>query len=395
MAWKGNIDNPVPNNIQLGNNMSDIKNSENRALNIRRDDDVNKDFTVNLIDIDTAIFNYIDKDINIHVIDNGNNIKVPIHYASPEKWKSIQQDGVLRDQQGKIQLPVMVFKRGSFSKDSNLMTLNRHLTYPVLKKFDEKNKYDKFSLLNNYVAPTHQIFGVTLPDHIDVTYEFNCWCEYIEQLNKIIQKINFACEEYWGDPKRFKFRVYANDYNFTTENSSDADRLVRSSFSLKVKAYLLEESFENRQNTVKRSLTPKAIKIGTEIVSGEQMNQINNDLKKTSYKKPTNYHYMNPVVPDDETFRTPKINVDGSTIDTSDRDLIAIRSYYDNLIQSTISTGGASGDELVKYRDIWKTAPTSSSDPGQEGWMAYDGNFHYIYVGGMWRRQPLSNFVGF
>ena len=125
------------------------------------------------------------------------------------------------------------------------------------------------------------------------------------------------------------------------------------------------------------------------------MDQINNDLKKTSYKKPTNYHYMNPVVPDDETFRTPKINVDGSTIDMSDRDLIAIRSYYDNLIQSTTSTGTSSDDELVKYRDIWKTAPTSSSDPGQEGWMAYDGNFHYIYVGGMWRRQPLSNFVGF
>ena len=101
MAWKGNIDNPVPNNIQLGNNMSDIKLSENRALNIRRDDDVNKDFTVNLIDIDTAIFNYIDKDINIQVIDNGNNIKVPIHYASPEKWKAIQQDGVLRDQIGR------------------------------------------------------------------------------------------------------------------------------------------------------------------------------------------------------------------------------------------------------------------------------------------------------
>ena len=315
MAWKGDTNNPTPNGLQFGANVSDVKVTENRALNTRRDQDSNKDFTVNLLDIDLTILEYIDKTIDIKVLDNGESVKVPIHYASPEKWKAMQQDGVLRDQQGKLQLPVVVFTRSSFAKDASLMTPNRHLTYPVMKKFDAKNKYDKFSILNNYVAPTHQVFAVTLPDHIDTTYEFTCWCEFIEQMNTVIQKINFACEEYWGDPKRFKFRVYADSYAFTTENSGDKDRMVRSTFTLKVKAYLLEESFESRENTVKRSLTPRVVKIGTEIVSSKQMGEINTNLNKTVYKKPFGYTQKDGImVPDGETFEKPKINVDGDGI---------------------------------------------------------------------------------
>lgn len=388
MAWQGNINNPAPNNIQSSTAVAGVKVSENRALNIRRDQDSSKNFTVKLIDIDTAVLKHIADEINIHVLDNGNSVKVPVKYESQEKWKAIQQDGFIRDQQGKIQLPLIAFSRTSFVKDQNLMTLNRHLTYPVLRKFDAKNKYDRFSILNNYVAPVNQILSVSLPDHIDVTYDFICWCEYVEQLNTIVQKINFACEEYWGDPKRFKFRVYADTFSFESESPSDDDRIVKATFSLKVKAYLLEESFEERQQTVKRSLTPRVIKVGTEIVSGAQMAEINKNLSKTSYKKPTDFTNENPMVPDGESFAKPKINVDGNTVDISNEQLDRIRGFYENLVTQT-ATDAAGGV------DLWHDAPASSTSYGQEGWMAYDGDYHYIYVGGSWKRHSLSSWGGF
>lgn len=387
MAWQGNTNNPAPNSIQSSAAVAGAKVSENRALNIRRDQDSSKNFTVRLLDIDTAVLKHISDEINISVLDNGQNIKVPIHYASQEKWKAIQQDGVMRDQQGKIQLPVIVFSRTSFVKDLNLMTVNRHLTYPVLRKFDAKNKYDRFSILNNYVAPVNQILSVSLPDHIDVTYEFICWCEYVEQINTIVQKINFACEEYWGDPKRFKFRVYADTFSFSSENSSDDDRLVKATFSLKVKAYLLEESFEERQKTVKRSLTPRVIKIGTEIVSGAQMSVINNNLKNTSYKKPVDYTHENPMVPDGESFGKPKINVDGNTVDVSSEQLASIRGFYENLVVQT-------SNDLPGVQ-LWHDAPVGPTSYGQEGWMALDSNYHYVYIGGMWRRHSLASWSAF
>jgi hypothetical protein len=387
MAWKGNTDNPAPNNVQRDSSVAGIKVTENRALNIRRDQDSAKNFSVSLIDIDTAIFNHLTTVINISVTDNGQSIKVPISYASPEKWKAIQKDGVMRDQQGKLQLPSVVFSRTSFEKDQNLMTLNRHLTYPVLKKFDAKNRYDRFSLLNNAVAPVNQVLSVSLPDHIDVTYEFICWCEYIEQINTIVQKINFACEEYWGDPKRFKFRVYADSYTFATENSADEDRVVKATFSLRVKAYLLEESFEDREQTVKSMLTPRTIKIGTEIVSGGQMEEINRKLKESSYKKPIDYTHENPMVPDGESFRKPTINMSGETVDVSNEQLDKIRGFYENLVvQTSNETNGF---------QLWHDVPTSPTSYGQEGWMALDANYHYVYIGGMWRRHSLASWSTF
>jgi hypothetical protein len=44
---------------------------------------------------------------------------------------------------------------------------------------------------------------------------------------------------------------------------------------------------------------------------------------------------------------------------------------------------------------VWRTPPSSSNSYGEEGWMAYDSNFYYIYAGGIWKRQPLTNFVNF
>jgi hypothetical protein len=386
--WCGDNNNPVPNPIQQKSNVSEVKSSENRALNVRRDLDKVKDFTVKLLDIDTAIMEHIDKTINIHVVDNGSNIKVPIFYASPEKWKSIQVDGYLRDQQGKLQLPAVVFKRNSIEKNESLSTLNRHLTYSVLQKFNNKNQYSNFSTLNNKNAPTHAVYGVTLPDHISIVYEFSCWTEAVEQMNTIIEKINFATEEYWGDPKRFKFRAYISNYSLTTENSSDSDRIVRSSFDLTIKAYLLEESFENRQNTVRKTLTPKKIVIGTEIVSADGMDVVNDNLNKN--KKPYGYSFKNGmVVPDNQSFETPTVSIDPVAVDSSNFNITKIKESYDSLVQAS-STPSATLNV-----NIWHQAPTNSTDYGEEGWMAYDGLYHYIYVNGIWKRKSIADWGSF
>ena len=136
MAWKGNPNNPAPNSRNEANNVSDVKSTVNRATQIRRDQDKLKNFTISLMDIDTAIFEYLDQVINVTVEDGGENVKVPIIYGSPERWKAIQNDGVLRDNQGKLQLPAIMYKRNTVAKNENLATFNRHLNLQVLKKFD-------------------------------------------------------------------------------------------------------------------------------------------------------------------------------------------------------------------------------------------------------------------
>ena len=274
MAWRGPTTKPVANKpphnpVNTGHEMSDSKkpvvqsaygpnHKPNRAYDVRRDTDKEKNFSVTLIDIDTAILTHLDTVISPTIIDAGRQIKVPINYASGEKWKSIQQDGVIRDHNGKIQTPVIAFRRSTMQRNDNLITLNRYLQYPAVKHFSEKNKYDRFSAMSGFM-PVKEIYSVAMPDHVIINYEFIIWTELIEQGNAVVEAINFATEDYWGDKNRFKFRTSISDYNFETTNDAGQDRIVRSTFSMMVNAYLLPDKFENYKSVVQKAFTPRKV----------------------------------------------------------------------------------------------------------------------------------------
>jgi hypothetical protein len=249
MSWKNNPSNLAPNVIQTSQNTSEVRRSVvqskdtghiidinqrqfdsiqsqiplvgpykplvgpyKREFAMRRDLDNTQNFGVDLITIDTTIMDHMNKRLDIGVMDNGTLVKVPIFYASPERWKAVKADGFLRDNQGKILLPAILINRSSVSNNKDLMTFNRYLSYQIVTKFDQKNKYDKFDILNagNLLKnnPTKQIYNVTLPDHVIITYECILWTDYIDQNNKILEKINFATHDYWGvDGFRFRTKL--------------------------------------------------------------------------------------------------------------------------------------------------------------------------------------------
>jgi len=388
--WQGNKNNPVPTNDNVEKNNPIVSNVRNIALDTRRDEDPKKNFTVTLLDVDTALISYLQDVINPTVIDGGENIKVPIIYGNPEKWYAAKAQGGLRDQQGKLQIPLIMVKRTSFAKDENYQTFNRYLTYPVMTKFNEKNKYDKFSLLNKTVAPTNQIFAVTMPDQIKADYEFIVWTEYVEQNNAILEKINFAEGDYWGDKQRFNFRVKIDNYTNTIESSGEKDRMVRSTFTLTTRAYLLPESFEDRKQTVQRLLTPKQVKLTAEIVSSTQIAKINQKVKDNTYSNKGNpYYSINPTVEKDSEWRFSKATISSEQSTTAAGEAITtIRQSYAALIQQTINLTVTGSQET-----IWHDAPSTPTDYGEEGWMAFDGDYHYIYVNGRWLRQSIAEWT--
>ena len=67
----------------------------------------------------TCVF-YFNNVIRPSVIINGNRTNVPIIYGSPEKWKGVQKDGFFRDKEGKLQVPLIMFKRDSIEKRRDL-----------------------------------------------------------------------------------------------------------------------------------------------------------------------------------------------------------------------------------------------------------------------------------
>ena len=112
----------------MAENNPKLRNTTNRAAQVRRDDDSIADVNYGLYEIDETIKYYFDEVVKLQVTDSSGLItKVPTVYATPENWKSLQNSDLKRDSRGRIQLPALSYKRDSIEKDRNLETLSNNL----------------------------------------------------------------------------------------------------------------------------------------------------------------------------------------------------------------------------------------------------------------------------
>ena len=212
------------------------------------------------MDIDTAIMYYFQKVINPVVIDNNERIKVPIRYASAERWKSIQKDGFFRTARGNVVLPVIVFKRTSVAKDETIPVDsfdNHKLKYSFEKKYSKQNRYDNFSALYG-IQPKRELYNIAVPDYQVITYQCIIWTDYIEQMNQVVEKITHSEGKYWGEPGKFKFRNKIDSFEDGTE-MSDGERIVKTTFNMTFNGYLIPESFDYEVLTQKTVSQQKVI----------------------------------------------------------------------------------------------------------------------------------------
>ena len=233
----------------------------------RTADDVGE-LSVNLIDIDSAIMYYFDNVIQPSVEDNGENVKVPIMYASPERWKAIQRDGFMRDKKRQIITPVIAYKRTSVEKDETvpqdkLDANNPNLFYPLEKKYTRSHRYDNFQIQQG-LLPQKEYYNVMFPDYVNLTYEFIVWTTYMEHMNNIVEKVVYSDGAYWGNPEKLRFRSKVESFSDVTE-VSDVERLVRTNFTVTMRGYLLPEGNFDHRSTTQKFLTPKKVIIGSEV----------------------------------------------------------------------------------------------------------------------------------
>jgi hypothetical protein len=239
-----------------------LKKDLNRANQIKSEKG-NIKKSVTLFDIDYAMMSYLE-DVALPTLEDGNGqtLKIPVIYGNSERWKGARRDGVYRDIKGKIQLPIMMLRRTSIAKNDSMPMFNRHVSYRAYSKYNKNNRYDKFSILGNQ-KPSYEVYNVTMPDYIEVTYECMAWTNYIEHLNTVIESLSFASDEYWGDKTKFKFLTTISDYNVVNEVGENTERINRVEFSLTVKAYLLPEKFDGEETT-KKSFSTKRVIVSTE-----------------------------------------------------------------------------------------------------------------------------------
>ena len=222
---------------------------QNRAYQTSERIDGDKDFTIGIKDIDEALMHYFKNVLKLSVVQNNSRLEVPVIYGTPENWKSVQSDGYYRDENNKLMAPLLMFKRSSVAQNRNLGNkLDGNLTHNVQlfeKSFSKRNVYSNFSALNNRVPQKKYVVSAT-PDYITVEYECIVWTYFVEQMDKLIESLNFASRSYWGDPNRFQFYSSIESFQDSISYNIGENRAVRTNFNITLNGYLIPDTLNRK-----------------------------------------------------------------------------------------------------------------------------------------------------
>jgi hypothetical protein len=263
------IEQQVPYDIQQGN-PNNVTSTNNRGTKVSWRGDTVKPFTIGIKDIDEAVLYYLQNIIKPFVIQNGQRLDVPVIYGSPERWKSVQKDGYYKDKNGAMMMPLIIFKRDIVEKVRNIgnkLDANNPNNYQVFeKKYSSRNAYDNFNVLNNR-TPQKEYYAVVIPDYVKITYSCIISTYYVEQLNGIVEAINYASDSYWGDPERYKFQARIDTINTPTELVSDNNRTVKANFNITLNGQIIPDTIQKNNTAINKFFGKTKISISEEIVT--------------------------------------------------------------------------------------------------------------------------------
>jgi len=242
----------------------------NRAYETSFEPTGDKKFSIGVKDIDEAVMWHFNNALKLSVYQNNNTILVPIIYGDPEKWKSVQRDGYYRDGASRIMPPLLMFKRASVVQNrtlGNKLDGNRAYNVQLFEKpFSKRNIYDNFNVLQNQ-KPQKEYAVVVTPDYVTINYKCIMWTNFVEQMDKLIEAVNFASNSYWGDPSSFQFLVKMETFSDIQTYEQGEDRLVRTDFDMTLNGYLIPDSL----NAYLAQLTSKTYNLCKVVFNTEQV----------------------------------------------------------------------------------------------------------------------------
>ena len=227
-----------------------------------------KNFSITLKDIDTSVMSHI-KDVMKPRIKEANEIiKVPVFYGNEERWKAVRRRGVLRDKNNALILPLIMFRRTDVSFDDAMpMSFDHDVKGQFIKVarsnvWSKDNQYDRFSVQRG-VKPVQEIIYTGMPDHVVCNYSFVMMTNFIEQMNILNDLFLEHIGTYFGDSEQHKFlSMLDGGLSDASEMNQDGERLIKTEFSLSIKAYVIPEFTSNIFGTaseITKELTPSRV----------------------------------------------------------------------------------------------------------------------------------------
>ena len=234
--------------------------------------DLSKQYSITLKDIDSSIITYIKNVITPVIREANEKVKVPVMYGNEERWAAVRKRGVLRDKNNAFILPLIMLKRISVEKSDMIPgyehDIRRKYTDVVRNTgWSKENRYTRFAIQNNEL-PIYENLVTSIPNFVNITYEFVLWTNFIEQMNPLIESFMEYDKTYWGDKDTYRFISNLDSVSDASEMDSKGERFIKSTFSVITKAYLLPEETNSivmgKMSQVQKRLTPSRVIFGVE-----------------------------------------------------------------------------------------------------------------------------------
>ena len=258
-------------------------------------DSVEKIPSCGIEDVDRAFFSLFSEKLPIYYKvskDSGEQRKVPVMFASGERFAVLTKSSPLRDRNGAMILPIISISRSGmeFESTKGIGSSDRIPETVISKKISsEDSQYqqlvNRMGLKNSGVkqgsgrdwydetgrelAPRigNNIYEVTViptPRSYTVKYEVTIWCQYVQQMNTILETILGSYRQPGGrdvriDTTKGYWFVAHFDQTINQDNNmadfSEDERLIKATLSAEVPAYLVLPHYPGIPNAVKKYLS--------------------------------------------------------------------------------------------------------------------------------------------
>jgi hypothetical protein len=255
-----------------------------------------------LEDIDRAMFNLFDKDLPlIYRMKDGSTRKVPVIFATGERFAITRRKEPIRDKNGAIVVPLITISRKSIEQQSQkgiemgdigTIDIKRQLSKddPLYQRIvnsvnldstdvssrreglDRPGRMANGRLLEpNLGAGLYETISIPVPKFLTATYEITLWTQFMQHSNEILTTImsgyhnirarSYRIETnngYWFNAA-FETAIQTED---TFDDMSDSERTVKNTLTAIVPAYIILPNAPGIPNGVRRTISATQFSFG-------------------------------------------------------------------------------------------------------------------------------------
>ena len=228
--------------------------------------------------IDTGLFDWVDKILNLHTTSNKGLIKPSVLWLGTERVYQIKSDQRLRDVHGKLILPLVTVNRNSMTKDPgfkgafqahipknqlNSTEWKKEINQEINSKFQASEFYRKTNGAQTgkpeqIGAIVYNNYSTQIPVYMTMMYDVTIRSEYQQQMNDMMQpfmtttgQINsFIIKKDGHRYEAFIEQSFAQ--SDTVSNLAEQERIFETKVTIKVLGYLIGEGVNDPHPKVSR-----------------------------------------------------------------------------------------------------------------------------------------------